>query len=202
MRLAIFSMALFSSAFLTASFAAAQPPYVGGVEHEVVMDEGYSPTGLAPAGYYGYRGPMNWGAPNSNWGYSGGCCSNVWDGYCEEQSCHQLGCHKGSLWCKLKCFRVKIFGSKSCCCGQSCCQSHCGQGCCNGCGVSHAGEEMAPAAEYDAGEPEAMPLPPQTRSSHASPLSKASRSQRNDHAGVRQSWSMPRMSSAQKSSRR
>ena len=60
----------------------------------------------------------------------------------------------------------------------------------------------APDAGDSNTDPWAMPLPPQTRSSHASPLSKASRSTRNDQPGVRQNWSMPRMSSTHGAVRR
>ena len=115
MRLAIFSMTLFSTALVAAKFAEAQSPYAGGVEHEVVMGDPYSQGGYSPAGYYSYRAPQGLSGPNSTWGYGGSCCSNVWDGYCAEQHCNQLGCHgcqKSSFWCKLKCARIKIFGSK------------------------------------------------------------------------------------------
>lgn len=196
MRLATFSLTLFSSALLATNFAAAQANYETQAEHEVVMTDGY-----APAGYYAYRAPMGMVAgPNSNWGYTGTCCANVWDGYCEEnQGCHQLGCHKGSLWCKLKCMRIKIFGGKQCGCQQCCCNSHSGHCCGNGCGAAHAGEMPAPPADYDPAEPEEhMPLPPQVRSPRTTTASKAALRARKNQAAVRQSWSMPRMSSTRR----
>lgn len=199
MRLAIFSFAVFSTALLfTAKLPAAQAPYEVADEHEVVMADGD-----APAGYYAYRASLGWGVANSNWGYGGTCCSNVWDGYCAEQSCHRPGCHNGSLRCKLKCMRIKIFGSKSCGCQHCGCQSH-GNPCCgHGCGAAHPGEMTAPAADYESSEPlEAMPMPPQARSSRAAPSSEAARRARDSQTIARQSWSMPRMSSGQGSQRR
>ncbi|HUY91705.1 MAG TPA: hypothetical protein VMV10_23385 [Pirellulales bacterium] len=208
MRLAIFSLTLFSFALLAADFAEAQTPYVGGGEHEVVMGDPYSQGGYAAAGNYAYRAPMGLGGgPNSTWGYGGTCCANVWDGYCEQQQgCHRLGCNgcqKGSLWCKLKCMRIKIFGGKQCGCQQGCCHSHCSHGCGNACGGVHGGEMAAPPADYDSAEPaESMPLSPQARSPKPSSASEAAQRARNGQAAVRQSWSMPRMSSVQGSTRR
>ena len=217
MRLATFSLTLFSSAFLAASFAAAQAPYVGG-EHEVIVNDPYaagvSPPGIASnAGYYAYRLPMGLGAgANRTWGYGGTCCSNVWDGYCNEQNCHQLGgckrckgcngCNKPSFWSKLKCSRINIFASKSCGCQHGHCQANCGHSC-SSCGAAQADEATAPAADYDPGDAgEAMPLPPQARSSRAMPLAGVSRAELDDETVVHQSWSMPRMSSAPKKSSR
>lgn len=197
MRLAILSLTLSLSAFAATDFAAAQSPYVDEPGHQSHLGGSF-----APGPYYAYRAPMNLGyGVNGTWGYNGTCCDNVWDGYCAEQSCSH--CQKGSFWCKLKCARIKIFGKKQCGCQHGGCQSGCGHCCSGGCGAAHASDAMPPAVEYDSGEPEEiMPLPPQTRSSHASPLSRASRSMRNDQPGVRQSWSMPRMTSTQGAARR
>lgn len=196
MRLAVFPSTLFSIALFAANLPGAQAPSEAVGEHEVVMTEGYAPTG-----YYAYRAPMGWGVANSNWGYGGTCCSNVWDGYCAEQNCHRLGCHQGSMRCKLKCMRIKIFGSKQCGCNG--CQSH-GNHCCgNGCGAAQAGEVTAPPTDYESSvPPESMPMPPQARSSKSSRASGAARRARDSQAVVRQNWSMPRMSSAQGSQHR
>jgi hypothetical protein len=202
MRLAIFSLTLSLFAFVAPQFAAAQTTYIDEPGHQSHLGGSF-----APGPYYAYRAPMNLGyGVNATWGYNGTCCDNVWDGYCGEQRCRH--CQKGSFWCKLKCSRINIFGKKQCGCQHGGCNSGCGHccagGCSGGCGSGHAGGTMAPsAAEYDSAEPvDSMPLPPQTRSSHASPLSKASRSTRNDQPGVRQNWSMPRMSSTHGAVRR
>lgn len=203
MRLAIFSLTLSLYAFVATQFAAAQTTYIDEPGHQSHLGGSF-----APGPYYAYRAPMNLGyGVNATWGYNGTCCDNVWDGYCGEQRCRH--CQKGSFWCKLKCSRINIFAKKQCGCQHSGCQSNCGHCCAGGCsscgcGSGHAGGPMAPpTAEYDSAEPvETMPLPPQTRSSHASPLSKASRSTRNGQPGVRQNWSMPRMSSTHGAMRR
>jgi hypothetical protein len=197
MRLAAFSLTLFSFAVIATELAVAQTTYMDEPGHQSHLGGSF-----APGPYYAYRAPMNLGyGVNGTWGYTGTCCDNIWDGYCEEQSCSH--CQKGSFWCKLKCARIKIFGRKQCGCQHGGCTSGCGHCCSGGCGAGHVVGVMAPSSDYDSAEPvESMPLPPQARSSHASPLSKASRTTRNDQSGARQSWSMPRMSSTHGAVRR
>jgi hypothetical protein len=212
---------LLTSILALANSASAQTSYEM-VEMQGAMTYG---GGVSPAGYYGgYDSPAMQlpSGPNSNWGYSGTCCSNVWAGYCEEnQGCprcgdhRNAGCCKTRLWQRLICARPKLFGNSSCCgrsqcrgCGRCGCSSgaaNCGAG---NCGSGYCGAGNYGAGNYGAGETsgaagaeEVMPMPPQSNSPENLPHDGAASPADDNQSSVRRSWSMPRITSSRVKSR-
>ena len=226
MRRCIFCFALLTTTLALANSAGAQTSFEMGEMQGPVLYEG----GIAPASYYGHAMQLPTG-PNSNWGYSGTCCSNVWAGYCEEnQGCrhcgrhhHHAGCCKTNLWRRLMCIRPKLFGNNGCCGRQGCGKARCGN--CGRCGCSSGGSNCAsgtcgggncgldsygPANGETLGAPgaeEVMPSPPQsnspqTQSPEKLPYDDAASPGDGDQSSVRKSWNMPRVTSSRVSSRR
>jgi hypothetical protein len=213
MRRCIFSFAWLTSILALANSASAQTSFEMAEMQGAMTYEG----GVSPAGYYGHAMQLPTG-PNSNWGYSGTCCSNIWAGYCEEHQgcrhgCHRnAGCGKTSLWQRLMCARPKLFGNSNCCgrshcrgCGRRGCSSgagNCGAGNCGSgnCSVGHYGPlngENSGAADAE----EIMPMPPETNLPEKLPYDAASPG--DDHqTSVRKGWNMPRITSSHVKSRR
>ncbi|HEV7222504.1 MAG TPA: hypothetical protein VGN42_07370 [Pirellulales bacterium] len=214
MRRCIFCFALLTTTLALANSAGAQTSFEMGELQGPVLYEG----GVAPASYYGHVMQLPAG-PNSNWGYSGTCCSNVWAGYCEaNQGCRhcgrhrKAGCCKTSLWRRLMCARPKLFGNNGCCGQQGCGQArrcNCGAcGCSSGaancgggdCGIGNYGPADGEGLDA-AGAEEVMPLPPQTKPEKL-PYDEAASPGDDDQSSVRKSWNMPRVTSSRVSSRR
>ncbi len=201
MRLAAFSLSIIASTLCSASLIHAQSIYE-------TADAGVAPIPVGGAwhmGYsYNYSNPHALPMGNSNWGYAGTCCSNIWSGYCEEeQGCHRGcshgcnscgGCSCGGLWCKLWRGRPKLFGSKGHCgCQQSCQQGGCGA---EGCSTAVPFR----SAESDAAETEQlMPLPPHPR---RQPYDDAPSPGDETRSKMRKSYRMPQMTSARVKPRR
>lgn len=213
MRRSIFSFALLMSILALANSASAQTSFEMAEMQGAMTYEG----GISPAGYYGrYDGQAMQlpSGPNSNWGYSGTCCSNVWAGYCEEnQGCprcghhRNAGCCKTSLWQRLMCARPKLFGNSNCCgrsqcrgCGRCRCSSgatNCGAG---NCGMGYYGP-LNGENSGAAGAEEVMPMPPQSNLPEKLPYDGAASPADDNQSSVRRSWSMPRITSSRVKSR-
>jgi hypothetical protein len=117
------------------------------------------------------------------WGYNGGCCASVWDGYCDEMhDCDHFG--HGALLCRMmgngsgsSCGMFGACGSNGCGCRQHrCSRSSCGQS-------SVVREHNPPPRE-------------------TTPYASAARSNRKNPAVVLQHWDMPRITSSGKNVRR
>ncbi len=136
-------------------------------------------SAVVPGQSYGTPGDSAW---SKGWGYNGGCCANVWDGYCGEMhGCHLCGRGHGRLWCPLKCGKSKLSGGRSKCCQRgrgSCCCQHGGQSCCRA------------STKVDGEDGKSPPVGPE-----AVPYASAARSSRPSSAVVLQHWDMPRITS-------
>jgi len=117
------------------------------------------------------------------WGYNGGCCAGVWDGYCEElRGCHHCRYGRGRLWCRIMCRKSKTSGCRNKCCGR-----HQGSCCCQ---VSAASCCRAAATTGDDSMTPPVPPAPLPYDSAAKP--------KPGHKGasvVRRQWDMPRVTS-------
>jgi len=133
----------------------------------------------------------NHGAPSASgerkgWGYNGGCCSGVWDGYCDElHGCHRCRCGRSKLWCRIMCRKSKTSCGRSNCCGSqhgSCCCQASASSCCRAPGKT-GGDSVAPPVP-------SAPVPPAPV-----PYDSAAKPKQG-HKGssvVRKQWDMPRM---------
>jgi hypothetical protein len=116
------------------------------------------------------------------WGYNGGCCAGVWDGYCDERhGCHHCRCGRGKFWCRIMCRKSKTFGCRNNGCGRhqgSCCCQTIAPSCCRAPTKSSVDEIVTPP----------VPPAPVPYDSAAKP--------KPGHKGssvVRKQWDMPRM---------
>ncbi|HUY31190.1 MAG TPA: hypothetical protein VMV69_00310 [Pirellulales bacterium] len=134
------------------------------------------------------------------WGYNGGCCAGVWDGYCDElpgchhggrghgRGCghghccgHSHGCVHSRLWRRMMCRQSTQLGGRN-----KCCQRQHGS-CHRQCGVPSC---CRAATKVDDNDSVAPPAPPEPV-----PYASAARSSRKSSAVVLQHWDMPRITS-------